>query len=402
MAPRPSSSIALEASSESPEVQHQSVEVAGIDPDSISQPEIPESQLLRDIVTAIEGIHAARDAATREERLIKATAIVADEDLPNVIQFLWHKKHLSSAGEELRNRLLQRWAALNSNAAADWVIAQPAGAIQSDAIGRVAAAWAGKSPQEAIAWAKQMPEGELRNEFLSQLAYETATSSPISAMTLAVDMPAGTERDDLIAHVAANWANTNPQDARDWASQIQDPELRDRVLASVLNAIGSQDATQAAQWALELMQPGKFQEDVVVSLIPSMVRSSPESAAEWVKSFPAGELQETAVQSLVKNWPEDNLTQLTDWINSIVQGNFRDSTVSAWASRITPESPQTAADMIASMSDPKRRQQEMVNLAEVWLSIDPDKARAYIQQAPISAELKKKLYESVSPAGSNS
>ncbi|HYG23260.1 MAG TPA: hypothetical protein VEH04_10800 [Verrucomicrobiae bacterium] len=359
---------------------------------------LPQTQLLRDVLTAIEGVQSTADALEREARLAKAAAEVAVEDIPEVMAFLWNKEHISTHGDELRKRLLQRWAELDPKAAAEWVKNQPQDARQTDAMSRIAGIWSGQNFEEANAWAGALPEGDLRNEAQAHIAYEVATTSPMDAMQLAVAMPPGATRDDLLAHVASMWAAADSAGALAWTKQIEDVELRERLLVSVITAMGNATPAEAAKLALELLPQGRNQEDAVMSLIQVWAQREPETVAQWVASFSVGELQQTGVQNLVKIWADADMQRVGQWLNGLGEGAVRDAGICALIEKILPQDPKIAADWTRSISDVKLRQQEIENLGEVWLTINPAAAREFLEKAPITPEARQRLLQPPAPA----
>ncbi|MBC8096122.1 MAG: hypothetical protein H7Y43_09945 [Akkermansiaceae bacterium] len=330
----------------------------------IASPDLPKSQLLRDVITAIEGIHSASDVHKKEERFQKAAASVAAADLPAVIGFLWNKEHLSGTGAELRDRLLQRWAELDPKAASEWVSKQPAGSMQTDAINRIARAWADVDFDEAVAWANQLGDENLKHESLAQIAYREARTNPLAALQLAVEIPAGTALDNLLAHIGPLWAVTDATAALDWAKEIANEVLRESVIASMLSGMGEKSPAKAAELALDLLSAGQKQDDTLVTIIGHWTQDEPEVVAAWVMQFPKGKLQETAIESFVPIWADRDFEHVSKWVNGLPQGLFRDHVIGAFLPKILLTSPQSAAQLVAGMSDPVLRQREMDFLAQ--------------------------------------
>lgn len=339
-------------------------DVANLAP--MASPDLPRSQLLRSMLTAIESVHSVADPLRKTERLQKIAAQVAAADLPEVIDFLWHKQYLSSTGEELRSLLIQRWAELNPKAAADWVARQAGGSVQSDALKLIATAWANVNLSDAVAWARRLPENGTQQETLAKIAYETVRTLPVEAMTLAVELPVGSTRDDLLAHIAPAWAAEDPQAAIDWTKKIEDKDLREHLLASMTASLAEKNPQDAAQLVLDSISPGRKQDDAIVTLVSTWVQSEPELVAQWVTEFPQGKLQETAIESLVPLWADKNLDQVTNWVTGLPFGATRDIAIGALVSKLLPQSPKTAAEWVLKITDPERRQRETENV-RAWL-----------------------------------
>ena len=242
---QPSAEVPARKAPASPDATAAAAPIPSLAP--VAQPDLPKTQLLRSIVTLIEGVHSTTDELEQNARLQGAVSSVATNEFQEVVGYLWHKQHLSPAGVELRERLLQRWAETDPEAAAQYVAQQPASDIRSDAMERVATVWANSDFDAAVGWAKSLPEADLQHESLAQIAYEAARTSPLDAMKLAVELPAGPARDDALSHVAGTWTAEDATAAIGWMQQVEDPVLRERMMAGALGVLGEQSPLEAAQ-----------------------------------------------------------------------------------------------------------------------------------------------------------
>lgn len=356
----------------------------------MSQPELPASQMLRDIITGIEGIHGEADPLKRSEKLDQLAKSINPADLPEVLGLLW-KKDLSPDGQELRRRLAGRWAETSPQDAAEFIARQSPGATRQESLDLIATTWAGHDFNAAVAWARQLPEPDDQQNSLIAIAYETARSAPLEAMKLAVGLPPSESRDDLLTHAANQWAGNEPRTAAAWVSQIQDQDLRERLLASVVTTWSDQNAVEAAEFGLKSVSPGEQQDRLIVGVVQRWAQTEPRQAADWVARFPEGALRDTAIENLVSLWVDRSFEQAGDWLNGLAPGAVRDVGVSALVSRTLPIAPDVAAEWVGEIGDADRRANQMENVAEAWLATDAAAARAWITQSPLPDEVKTRL-----------
>ena len=355
-----------------------------------SQPELPETQMLRDVITGIEGIHSEADPLKRSEKRDQLARSIAPADLPEVLGLLW-KKDLSPDGQELRLQLAQRWAETSPRDAAEFIAKQKPGLARQESLDRVVTAWAEQDFGAAVAWARQLAEPTDQQNSLMAIAYETARTAPLEAMKLAVGLPPSESRDDLLTHAANQWAGNEPRTAASWVSQIEDPDLRERLLASVVTTWSDQNAVEAAEFGLQSVSPGEQQDRLIVGVVQRWAQTEPRQAADWVARFPEGALRDTAIENLISLWVDRSFEQAGDWLNGLAPGAVRDAGVGALVSRTLPIAPDVAAEWAAEISDADRRANQMESVAESWLVSDPDAARAWITQSPLPDEVKARL-----------
>jgi hypothetical protein len=132
----------------------------------------------------------------------------------------------------------------------------------------------------------------------------------------------------------------------------------------MLTGLGDKSPAEAAQLALDLLNPGKKQDDAIVTITQHWVQSEPEIVASWVMQFPTGDLQTTAIDSFVPIWADKDFKQVSDWVRDLPPGAFRDTVIRAFVPKVLVVSPQSAAPLIAGMTDPVLRQQQMEFLAK--------------------------------------
>jgi hypothetical protein len=195
------------------------------------------------------------------------------------------RTHQTPEAEEIRMRILQRWAELDPSAAAAEVQSIPAPA-RTEAIQRVIGCWADQDIASAAAWANQQTDSGDRYTALMALAHCASFDDPAFALTLASQSSVRREDFDIVSQAASSWAATSPEQAAAWSRQIPDPELRQEVAASIAVRWADQDPTAAAQWLLANKSNWKQQRNTVFGIVQRLALRDPAAATRWAEQFP--------------------------------------------------------------------------------------------------------------------
>lgn len=348
--------------------------------------------LLR-LVEPLHDFAGEPDPEKRQERLESMSRQISDAEIPGALSALTalNPPGQPELGRELRRDLVQRWAALDPAAAADWLGRMSEGASRTDSIQALAQAWGRQDPAAAMAWAQQSDLGADRDDAVVQLAYELARTDPLQALSRAVELPPTPRRDDLMDYATVQWATKNPQDAIAWASKIEDLESRQHLLAGIYTAWGEADPSAAATAAVQSMSASREQNDAVVAIIQRWTQRQPDLAATWVTGFPESDLRDTAVQEIVRLWSDQSVEKAGQWLNTLASGSLRDAAVAAYVEKVLPMSAPSAAQWASEIQEPTRQQAALEQIGENWLDQDRAAARAWIQQSPLAAETKARL-----------
>jgi hypothetical protein len=273
----------------------------------------PTQAWLRGFRDALDRIEISRDWLQQNEALETLARRVPLSGMAAALELL-SRAGSTSLEEDLKLRLIRRWAGADPRAAADYLTAAPVDRLHQEAVNDVAIAWANVNVAEATDWAQGLPEGEQRDGALLNVAYEAARADAVAALHLAMELPMGEGRDDLITHAAGQWAATTPEAALEWARQIVAPELRARVLSAIATVWSETDPVAAGALAVKELSAGKQQDDAIVGVVQRWVQREPEAAAAWVVDFPDGSLRDTALEELVKLWSDQDTAAAAAWI----------------------------------------------------------------------------------------
>ncbi|HEY0548666.1 MAG TPA: hypothetical protein VGF13_03635, partial [Verrucomicrobiae bacterium] len=223
------------------------------------------------------------------------------------------------------------------------------------------------------------------------LAYELNRDNPNAALALAAELPESQNRDEFIVQSAGSWGALAFKESVEWAGQLPEESLRHRVLGAIAAAMAESDPFAAAKLAVESLPAGREQDDAIVGIVQRWVQNSPEQAAAWVAAFPEGNLRETALEALVKLWADTDLVGTGAWVDTLTSRTSRDTAVAAYVEKLAVQFPEMAVEWAREIHNEQLRSERLENLAELWLRTDPEAARQWITEGPLSAAAKTRL-----------
>jgi hypothetical protein len=286
------------------------------------------------LALAAAGIDQELDPDQREQLLARIVEIIPPSDLSRALELL--NEATGPNAEELRQRILRRWADLQPAEAAAWAMAMPDNQDRGAALVQVATAWANTDPDATAAWTRSLPQGEATTtSAVLACAYEAARLNPIVALTAAGQLPPSAQRDDALAHSVSQWAEGDPNQAYMWANNIPDPDLRQRLLATVLTSAAEQNGAIAAGLVATQLSPGDEQNRAAVAILQRWAQSSPEDAAAWVLQFPDAGLSAAGAENLGAIWADSDPVGATRWIGGLAEPSLREAALRG-TSAVTP------------------------------------------------------------------
>lgn len=179
------------------------------------------------------------------QQALAALAGLSPEDRGNALRSLaagWSKTNpqavlqwagtLTDKGERARivNDALSQWANTAPDQAAAHAQRLPA-EQRDDAMRAVVQRWAAKDAEAAADWLVRQPDGPAKDSSVAVLARKLAPEDPETALRWAESISNTGARDRQIEQIAADWMRQDPAAARPWVEQSRlSPKVRDRLL----------------------------------------------------------------------------------------------------------------------------------------------------------------------------
>ncbi len=357
--------------------------------------ELPSQRTSAELEAMFRKALAEKNPERRRELLHEwalAMPLSAAEKIMDRIESIQSPQLASEVGQAL----VSRWAEENPMSAAAMLrqLAKPlpgsldVGAGWIALFQRVGTQWARVDVKGAVNWVQSMPEGPAKAQVIEQVVSQWLETDPKAAATYAA------LRNDTQLHtnVALKWAEKDPQAATAWVRSLPaDKAGAESGVEPLLAGIwAKKDPAAAAAYAASL-PPGNPQNQAALAVASTWAATNPAQAAGWLAQFPDSPVRAQAMEQLMRTWAGSNTDQAAQWLQSLPQTHSRDFAVSAFSGAISSASPGTAFQWAGNISDEAMRNQQLQNVARVWLAQDPAAAKQKITQSNLPLDIKNQL-----------
>jgi hypothetical protein len=144
------------------------------------------------------------------------------------------------------------------------------------------------------------------------------------------------------------------------------------------------DNELATAWALNIPE-GDLQNRAFQKLGYEFARDNPSEAAKWATNLPDGEGKEKAIGSTFHAWAGRSPEDAAEAISSI-PADQRDSARYGYATRVVHDNPAMGVEWAAAISEPKARNNALVDTGRVFMKKDREGATQWLQNSGLSAE----------------
>jgi hypothetical protein len=400
---------------------------------------------------ATEWVLAQPAGATRDRAIGAVVARVMEDDPGRAIEIA--SRMSPGAMPDMMFDIYSSWATRDPAAAAAGAAQIQSAAARRNAVQSVAYRWAEQAPEDALAWATSLPNageresatdsilrtavqrdpvaalrlairtGGVSSLTFGQIAGDVAREDAESALALCETLPAGPRREQALAGIAHTLSETDPDSAMRLASGLESADERALVYGDIAYTLAAEDPEAAATWAAGLPDESGSPRAMTMA-VSSWARTDPRAAASFVESLPAGEARIEAERALVDDWADsdparagrwmlehgqdqqENLDRFLDrwaysdedqaarWVSSLAPGGARDSALGAMGLAVVrSDDPASAWDYVERIQDEEVRDERRQSVAELWLSLEPEEARAFLEGADISEELRQRILD---------
>jgi len=254
--------------------------------------------------------------------------------------------------------------------------------------------WAADNPREAAAAIETLPRHLLRYGF--QIIPEIAAQWFASAtdknepLRWATSLTSESARNEAVQSIFTEWSKTDPAAAVAAATRLSD-ESRSAVMSAVLASWSKTDSQAALQWAASLPDDSQRRR-VIYNAVDSIALNNPQQAIALLNACGMGD-DTNIVGQVVRNWARRDIEAASSWVQSLPQGNVRNEALYSMAFQLAynENSHETALAWILAIDDKKMREQNISSIVSVWKSNSAPAAKAWVEAANISEELKEKL-----------
>lgn len=258
-----------------------------------------------------------------------------------------------SAGE-LRRAALPGWASTDPLAAAAWLDK--------------------KTLEDAESEGKKLEDGapvRPANDYAAALIKGWAETDPFGAAEyLKERFEHGRERENLVGHIASSLMKEGASVAVEWAESFDDPQFKEEAFEELAEDWSSIDPDATGAWlAKHINEP--YSKEAVEDLARGWAVKDLEAAVSWFETLDDGLTRGTGIYELMKIWAPQDTEKSGEWLASLPSGSVsRDMGVSAYASEISKDNPEAAAQWLETIGDADTKEGATQKVLGNWMKQD--------------------------------
>jgi hypothetical protein len=287
------------------------------------------------------------------------------------------------------------WAGFDPQAAVAWTSTEWR-ANYASVLMAVFRTWARREPRKALARAREL-RFRVQREMSVQAAYVGWDESGQPGLLEFIRaLPEPAERQAATEVLARRRVVTlGPEGALRWAEALPEGNDGFRVIASarVASAASELDPAVAAAWAEPLITAGNERPSGLARRVATRwVWRDPEAAMAWLATLPPGKDRNDGVTEAFRDWMSRERAAAVGWIEARSMEPWLEPAFGLYARLISRERPQEALEVVGRISDEELRNRTTTLVARLWLANDPEAAEAWLTQADIPDDVRKRAY----------
>ncbi len=257
-----------------------------------------------------------------------------------------------------------------------------------------------KDPQAALTWSGTLETEQARLAATASIFEQWASHSPDNAATALGSISDANLRRTATEQLAGTWARRSPTEATQWAESLTG-EDRITALSAVWNASANDDP-KAAGASLATAAAAAGSETATDKLATSAASiagawsgQSPTDAAAWAGTLPDGKIRENAYGQVAGEWARYDPEAVSVWINGLPHDRSRDAAIGQLVDRIAKTDPESAFTWATSVENGEKQAEVLKSAATAWKALNPEAARAAVQNADLPEDVRARLMEAV-------
>jgi hypothetical protein len=264
----------------------------------------------------------------------------------------------------------------------------------------IAAGKALQDPAAALTWAGKLDSEQARVAATNAVFGQWASHSPDKATASLAAISDANLRRQATERLAATWAERSPAEATKWAESLSG-EDRISALSAVWNSSAAEDPRAAGQSlaAAAAAAGSATATDKLAASASSIAAAwtgqSPTDAAAWALTLPDGKIREEALGQVAGEWARYDPTAVSEWINGLPPDRSRDAAIGQLVNRIVRTDPESAFTWAASVGNAEKQAEALKSAALAWKAINPEAARAAVQNAQLPEDIYNRLQEAI-------
>jgi hypothetical protein len=258
----------------------------------------------------------------------------------------------------LRSQLLDAafcgWGKADPNAAADWILAQPAETLDANTAIASVLKGAVQNSANAIQLTERLNQQnpESAREHGDALIYALTQNGNFQDAADFAARESGPLRTEWLAAAYTSWANYQPQTAALNALRLEDADARTDALNAVISGWGQVDPPGLAEFAMNHLPGGDQKDHALSDALIFWAGNDPVAAAAWINGFqPTPELDQGEAAIATRPDVMQQPALAVNWAKTITDPNLRSRTLAAIVETWSLTSPVEAFDFVKTSID---------------------------------------------------
>lgn len=274
--------------------------------------------------------------------------------------------------------------------------------LQSEGAEIAARAMLARDPAAAVQWALATSGPVAAFVARKTVADQLVERDPQGGVERLRALPASEARDQMLGFAAAGWARKDSTAATGWVRGLNNDEFKNRMATSVGFAIAQTEPERAVE-LVEMVPPGRDRGLLFNAIGQTWVARNANAAWAWARQLPAGDGREAALSGIEAGLGGSSSRRTRNGVPSagstrsrglvgggggglagdpslLPPGPARDEALRRKFEEALRESPVRAANLLATLPVPDRRDEMMDELARQWLKLDPRAAENWMEQ----------------------
>lgn len=297
---------------------------------------------------------------------------------------LWTTKNLFGAyRRDALARIGKVWAYKEPHLAAEWALQHSNQADRIFALTEVVETWAEADPLKAAEWANGLTGGNTRDLVLSKALFKWADFSPQAAADWLMAHDANLW---LLPRVIAHWGRQNPVAAAAWLQPMRDDSLVMEARQAIAKEWAAYNPKAALDWSRATLK-GEERESALAGILEVWASDYPLEALAWARGIKGKDERALALEMLFEVWCSTDLDQVALWVKQQPPGLEKDLGTEQVAGMLVATDPPAALNMLLSMQNKSRLQQNLTRCFEDWKQREAAAAQNWLKNHPAAVKI---------------
>ena len=285
------------------------------------------------------------------------------------------------------------WARFDPRAALRWTDHHWPARYSTPVVGAVLREWGRVDPSAAMAAAQAAPNERMKLRWSEAVLRGWDEARLNGALEFAETLGHGPTRQWALYTVTRRKVlRDGPDAAIAWAEALpdDDPRFKRHALMRVATATAAVQPEKATA-LVDRHIDGPYYKGLPRRVAKGWFDYAPDEAFTWLSSLPEGPERDNAVRETFRLWLSFSTPPSLAWVQAQPSAPWVDPAHSVYAGYLAKTtSPEKGMEWTQRILGEKERQMTQAQVARIWLSVDPEKADAWLEQSDLPPDLIKR------------